>query len=114
MLWTDVLMRQKFTAFGAAQFLRDLTAIFALVERYIPGGLGPLASLDDAVRLLNLPVEPPKSQEGEEAGMSLKQATDRVFTDNAEAKQVLEELSIETLTPANARHILQRRVENEV
>ncbi|KAL2752095.1 hypothetical protein ACRALDRAFT_2044914 [Sodiomyces alcalophilus JCM 7366] len=114
MLWTDVLMRQKFTAFGAAQFRRDLNAIFALVEIYIPGGLGPLASLDDALLLLTLPVQPAKSEEGEETGMSLQQATDRVFTDNTEAKGVLEELGIETLTPANARHILQRRVENEV
>ncbi|ROT35827.1 RINT-1 family protein [Sodiomyces alkalinus F11] len=114
LLWTDVLMRQRFTALGAAQFRRDLNAIFALVERYIPGGLGPLASLDDALLLLNLPVHPAKPQEGEEACLSLKQATDRVFTDNAEAKRVLEELGIETLTPANARHILQRRVENEV
>jgi len=48
----------------------------------------------------------------EGAGLSLKEASDRVFTDNTEAKKVLEELDIEILTPANARHILQRRVEN--
>jgi hypothetical protein len=99
-------MSHKFTASGAAQFARDVHAISALVERYIPDGSGSLGSLSDALRLLNLPLE---AQEG---GMSLKRATDRVFTDNAEAKKVLEELEVVTLTPANARQILQRRVEN--
>ncbi|KAG7293774.1 hypothetical protein NEMBOFW57_003831 [Staphylotrichum longicolle] len=105
-LWSDVLMNHKFTASGAAQFLRDVQAISALVERFIPDGSGSLGSLSDALRLLNLPVD------GPEGAMSLKQATDRVFTDNAEAKKVLEELDVDSLTPANARQILQRRVEN--
>lgn len=108
-------MRQNFTAYGAAQFLRDLNAIFSLVDRYIPNGLGPLANLHDALRLLTLPVTPPQAPEGGAAttGLSLKQATDRAFTDNEEARLVIEELGIETLTPANVRHILQRRVENK-
>lgn len=107
MLWGEVLMRQSFTAFGAAQFARDLNAIFALVERYIPNGVGSLGILADALKLLNLATEP------QDGTLSLKDATDRVFTDNAEAKKILEELDIDTLTPANARHILQRRVENK-
>ncbi|KAK4032279.1 RINT1-like protein [Parachaetomium inaequale] len=106
-LWSDVLMSHRFTASGAAQFSRDLHAVAALVERFIPDGSTALGSLTDALRLLNLPVDP---QEG--GGMSLKKATDMVFTDNAEAKKVLEELDIDSLTSANARQILQRRVEN--
>ncbi|KAH7362080.1 RINT-1 family protein [Plectosphaerella cucumerina] len=105
-LWGDVLMRHTFTGLGAAQFMRDFNAICSLVERYIPNGLSSLASLHDALRLLTLPVAPADGQ------VSLKEASDRVFTDNQEAKAVLEQLGIETLTPANARHILQRRVEN--
>ncbi|KAH6686818.1 RINT-1 family protein [Plectosphaerella plurivora] len=105
-LWGDVLMRHTFTGLGAAQFMRDFNAICSLVERYIPNGLSSLASLHDALRLLTLPVAPADGQ------VSLKEASDRVFTDNKEAKAVLEQLDIETLTPANARHILQRRVEN--
>ncbi|KAK4224557.1 RINT1-like protein [Podospora fimiseda] len=97
-LWSDVLMSHKFTAIGAAQFRHDLRAISSLVERYIPDGSSSLGSLSDALRLLNLE--------------SIKEATDRVFTDNAEAKKLLEELEIDSLTPANARQILQRRVEN--
>ncbi|KAK3305802.1 TIP-1 family-domain-containing protein [Chaetomium strumarium] len=105
-LWSDVLMGQKFTASGAAQFMRDVQAISVLVERFIPDGSSSLGSLSDALRLLNLPTEAP------EGAMSLKRATDMVFTDNNEAKKVLDELEIDSLTPANARHILQRRVEN--
>lgn len=99
-------MNHRFTASGASQFARDLHAISSLVERYIPDGSSSLGSLSDALRLLNLPVD---VQEG---AMSLKRATDMVFTDNSEAKKVLDELEIDLLTPANARQILQRRVEN--
>jgi hypothetical protein len=106
MLWTDVLMSNKFTASGAAQFKHDLRATTSTVERYIPDGSSSLGSLCDALRLLNLPVE------AEEGGISLQQATDMVFTDNTEAKKILEQLEIDSLTPANARQILQRRVEN--
>jgi len=106
MLWSDVLMSQSFTTFGAAQFSRDMHAIFALVERYIPDGSAAMTTLSEGVKLLNLPVE------AAEGGVSLKQASDMVFTDNATAKKLLEDLEIDSLTPANARHILQRRVEN--
>lgn len=99
-------MSQSFTTYGAAQFARDLHAIFSTVERYIPDGSGSLRSLEDAVKLLNLPIEP------QEGVTSLKQATDRVFTDNTQAKKLLEELELDSLTPANARQILYRRVEN--
>ncbi|KAL1849380.1 hypothetical protein VTK73DRAFT_9890 [Phialemonium thermophilum] len=108
MLWSEVLMSRSFTAFGAAQFLRDLHSLVSLVERYIPAGSSPLDVLGDAVRLLNLPV----GTEATEAAVSLQQATDRVFTDNTEAKKLLEDLGINSLTPANARQILRRRVEN--
>jgi hypothetical protein len=108
MLWSDVLMSQSFTTFGAAQFARDVHAVFAVVERYIPDGSAAMTTLAEGVKLLNLPVEAPEGS----GAVSLKQASDMVFTDNATAKKLLEDLEIESLTPANARHILQRRVEN--
>ncbi|TLD29102.1 hypothetical protein PspLS_03343 [Pyricularia sp. CBS 133598] len=109
-LWHDVLTRHSFTAFGAAQFMRDLHAVVALVERYIPEGGGlALARVQEGVRLLNLPMEADAS--GKAAAVTLRQASDRVFKDNEEAKRLLEELGIDLLSPTNARHILQRRVE---
>ncbi|KAK0713099.1 TIP-1 family-domain-containing protein [Lasiosphaeria miniovina] len=106
MLWSDVLMSHRFTASGAVQFARDLRALCSLVERFIPDGSGALGGLTDALRLLNLPIA------AEEGVMSLRKATDMMFTDNAEAKKALEEMDIDSLTPAHARQILKRRVEN--
>ncbi|KAI1807473.1 TIP-1 family-domain-containing protein [Daldinia bambusicola] len=105
-IWTTVLMAQSFTMLGAAQFARDLEAIASLVDHNIPDGSIALGTLQDGVRLLSLPLE------ATDGVMSLRQASDRAFTDNAEAKKLLTELDIESLTPANARKILQRRVEN--
>ncbi len=106
MLWGEVLLRQNFTTLGAAQFVRDLQAVFSLVDRHLPDGSLIMGTLQDGAQLLNLPIE---SSTG---GITLQQATDRVFTDNMEAKKTLAELDLESLTPTNARKILQRRVEN--
>lgn len=107
-LYENVLAANRFTTLGAAQFLRDVHAIFSMVDRYIPDGSAAMAFLADAVRLLNMPLA---VAEGE-VGMTLKQASDRVFTDNSEARKVLEELGIELLEPQHARRVLQNRVEN--
>ncbi|EFY89256.1 RINT-1 family protein [Metarhizium acridum CQMa 102] len=113
LLWTSVLLKQSFTTLGAAQFAHDGGAVFSLVERYIPGGSGALESLREGMQLLNLSTAAPTdSAEGSASGLTLKEASDRVFTDNDEARKVLEELGLHVLTPVNARHILQRRVEN--
>lgn len=114
LLWADVLMRQSFTTFGAAQFARDVGAVVSLAERYLPSGAGHLSGLQEGLVLLNLPVVDADGDGDGRDGrrLMLKEASDRVFTDNTEAKKVLEELGIEGLTPANARNILQRRVEN--
>ncbi|KAI0468212.1 RINT-1 family protein [Xylaria cf. heliscus] len=105
-LWGDILMKQNFTTLGAAQLVRDLQAVFSLVDRYIADGSLIMGALQDGAQLLNLPIE---STNG---GITLQQATDRIFTDNTEAKRTLAELDLESLTPVNARKILQRRVEN--
>ncbi|KAL7810085.1 TIP-1 family domain-containing protein [Trichoderma aethiopicum] len=106
LLWSSVLTRQTFTTLGAAQFAHDCASIFSLVDRYIPNGSAALEALREGLVLLNLPA----AAEGE--GMTLKQASDRAFRDNDEARRVLEELELVALTPLNARQILQRRVEN--
>ncbi|KAI2465961.1 TIP-1 family-domain-containing protein [Annulohypoxylon bovei var. microspora] len=106
LLWANVLITQNFTTLGAAQFMRDLEAIASLVNRHIPDGSAAFSTLQDGLKLLNLPLE------AEDGNVSLQQASDRVFTDNTEAKKLLAELGLESLTPANARKILQRRVEN--
>lgn len=94
--------------------------MFATVDRYVPdGSASAMAFLGDAVRLLNLPVDRDPGGQGEEGqaegvggAMTLKQASDRVFMYNEEARAVLEELGIDTLEPTHARRVLQNRVEN--
>ncbi|RDA87038.1 hypothetical protein CP532_3221 [Ophiocordyceps camponoti-leonardi (nom. inval.)] len=108
MLWNGVLMRQSFTTLGAAQFLHDGSAIFALVDRYMTGGPSALEALCEGMRLLNLPVV----DGGGGSVVTLKEASDRAFTNNDEARKLLEVLGFDALTPMNARQILERRVEN--
>ncbi|KAI2603419.1 RINT-1/TIP-20 [Hypoxylon fragiforme] len=105
-LWSSILMAQSFTTLGAAQFMRDLETITSVIDQHILDGSAALGALLDGAMLLNLPLE----ASGEE--ISLQQASDRIFTDNTEAKKLLAELGLGSLTPANARKILQRRVEN--
>lgn len=105
-LWSGVLLRQNFTLLGATQFMRDVQAILSLVDRHISEGSAAMLQLEEGARLLSLPME------AEQGGATLKEASDRMFTDNAEARKALEELGIHSLDPASARRILQRRVEN--
>ncbi|KJZ76781.1 hypothetical protein HIM_03658 [Hirsutella minnesotensis 3608] len=107
-LWNGVLVRQSFTTLGAAQFSHDGSTIFALVDRYIPGGSATLTTLREGILLLNLPTA---TEEGPD-GVTLKEASDRAYTNNNEARTLLEELGLGALTPMNARHVLERRVEN--
>ncbi|KAF4126036.1 RAD50-interacting protein 1 [Geosmithia morbida] len=112
-LWNEVLLRQNFTASGARQFLYDGRAIVTLVDRYTAGsggGAAAMAALLEGMRLLSLPVEANGADDCHV--MTIKRASDGVFTDNDEARKVLEELGLSELTPQNARYILQRRVEN--
>ena len=108
MLWTEVLVKNKFSTYGAAQFLRDVRGVASVVDGPVPNASAHLTGLLEGLKLLNLPLEP------KEGLMSVKQATDRVFRDNSEAKVVLAELDIDLLTPANARNILPRRIEGHI
>ena len=107
-LWNGVLLKQTFTTLGAAQFATDCGAIFNLVDRFIPNGSAPLDGLREGLVLLNLSAK----ADPDSPKVTLKTASDRAFTNNDEARGVLEELGLESLTPASARYILQRRVEN--
>ncbi|PHH62196.1 hypothetical protein CDD82_2027 [Ophiocordyceps australis] len=104
-LWNGVLLRQTFTTLGAAQFAHDGAAIFSLIEHYIPGASAALNALRQGLQLVSLPAEPTN-------GISLKEASDRAFASNQEARGMLQDLGLGALTPMNARHILERRIEN--
>ena len=99
-------MRENFTRNGAAQFYRDLSATWSLIDNYINDGsssdLG-MPKLREAATLLNLPE---KAQDGL---MSFTDASDRAFASNAGATGVLEELNFKNLTYNEVRLVLGRR-----
>jgi hypothetical protein len=101
-LWNDILMRQRFSTLGAAQFASDVFAITSVINEYIPHGpksVYSMPKMKEALRLLSLPV------------VDVRQAYERVMVSNAEAKKVVEELEFTTLTHHEARQVLERRVE---
>lgn len=110
LLWNGVLMKHQFTTLGAIQFAHDGQALAAVIERHLPGGSSALEELREGMTLLQLPIALP--EEGAVSGLTLKQASERAFTDNDAARTLLEEMQLQSLTPVNARHVLQRRVEN--
>ncbi|KFY10064.1 hypothetical protein V492_05220 [Pseudogymnoascus sp. VKM F-4246] len=105
-IWRDVLMREKFTRNGAAQFYRDLSATWSLIDNYIANGsssdLG-MPKLREAATLLNLP------DTAQDGLMSFTDASDRAFASNAGATGVLEELHFKNLTYNEVRLVLDRR-----
>ncbi|KAK8091643.1 hypothetical protein PG997_002004 [Apiospora hydei] len=121
-LWSNVLLRQNFTTLGAAQFMRDVLAIKSLVDRHIPEGSAALAQLKEGVRLLSLPPvvvvvgEATTAGDGGDGGDENGNGDNGSFSperdQRSHARRALEDLGIQTLEPASARRILQRRVEN--
>lgn len=107
LLQRDVLLKQSFSSFGATQFKHDVAAIFSLVDSFIPGGSAALPVLRDSVILLTLPDE----SEDEDLP-SFGEASSKAFTSNEDARSVLEKLHLTSLTPALARSVLERRIEN--
>lgn len=120
-IWSDVLMREKFTRLGAAQFYRDLAAVWEMIDMYIPDGssssLG-MPRLREACILLNLPERSSRrASEGlassvagsDDGRMTLEEATEKVFADNTMAKEVLDRLGFKNISPQEARQVLDRR-----
>ncbi|KAJ2904561.1 hypothetical protein MKZ38_007760 [Zalerion maritima] len=103
LLWNQVLFHHNFTTLGAKQLTRDLAALTTLVALHIPAD--HFAVVREGVSLLSLPLEAAEDE------LNLKDAYDRIFSGNAEAREALGELGLLRLTPTNARNILQRRVE---
>ena len=119
-LWDTVLMRNNFSTYGSAQFLRDVSAICEVIDRYIGLGQGEagMRKLREAVELLTLPIRA-EEKEGEgvegEAGMgkvlTIWDVEKRMFLSNESAREVLEELGMNALAESEARNVLERRIE---
>lgn len=118
-LWDNILLRHSFSTAGAAQLQADVSAIGEVVDRWAGEGCAAagLRKAREGVALLGLPVRGARGDEaaGEDgvagAALGLWEVERRVFADNEQARAVLEELGFESLTEAEARNVLERRVE---
>jgi hypothetical protein len=98
LLWNEVLMRQQFTALGAARFALDVQAIQDVVDSSCviyrnKGAELTIPKLREGVLLLNLPVDQSK----------------QLFETGAD--ELLVKLGFSRLTKLEARSILQSRME---
>ncbi|KAJ5727499.1 hypothetical protein N7493_005319 [Penicillium malachiteum] len=120
-IWDNVLTRNNFSAAGATQLASDVEQLCSMVDTtlgvagHAGGSLLILNKLNEGLRLLNLSPSVDESNEtsGENGSFlpDLWDVEQRLFKDNESARAVLAELDIETLTAAEARSVLERRVE---
>ena len=111
-VWDSVLSRHNFSTTGVAQLQCDVEHLWAVFNRYAGKGQGRLGMrrLADALILIGLPVEGGTEQQSEKQ-INIREVESQVFDNNESARNVLEELGLDTLTESDARTILQRRVE---
>ncbi|EON66989.1 hypothetical protein W97_06105 [Coniosporium apollinis CBS 100218] len=125
-LWDGVLMRHRFSAAGAAQLAADFAALCAAIDNVCGTGVAErgMRRMGEAVGLVGLRasrgqaggMQDGEEEEGEEAGererrLGLWEVERRLFANNESAREVLEEFGVERLSEAEARHVLERRVE---
>lgn len=120
-IWDNVLMRNTFSTTGASQLACDVDNICKVVDMATGNEMesrSVMRKLEDGLLLLNLKIKP--AQEGhdysarggdETPDLSLWEVEKRIFANNESARSLLAELNIETLTEAEARAVLERRVE---
>ena len=116
--WDSILMRNTFSRYGSAQAARDVYAIWEVMDRHVGQNQSRLSmrKLAEGLELLNMPLkygqdvkqdaQPPETENEE-----ILDVEKRMFRDNESARDVLEELNMETLSESEARSLLEKRIE---
>jgi hypothetical protein len=116
-------MRNNFSETGAAQLASDIDHLCSVVDNalgvagHVGGSTRIVKKLNEGLRILNLSAATDPSAENaenaEEAGtaLGLWDVEKRLFKDNESARAVLAELEIDSLAEAEARSVLEKRVE---
>ena len=114
-LYDHVMLRYTFSTSGAQQFQRDVEVVWETVDRYLGEGQGEMGMrrLREGLVLLNLPVMKVGEQGGDSgaSGLGSRVVEERLFRSNESGREVLDELGLEVLSEAEARKVLERRVE---
>ncbi|RAO64460.1 uncharacterized protein BHQ10_000472 [Talaromyces amestolkiae] len=122
----NVISRHSFSAAGVSQLMSDIDHLCGVIDSALghhsssaayQGEAGRvMRKLSESLVLLGLRIKPQstKSDENNETygvELGLWEVERRLFANNESAREVLSELEIETLTEAEARAILEKRVE---
>ncbi|KAL4946138.1 hypothetical protein BDV06DRAFT_235370 [Aspergillus oleicola] len=117
-IWSNVLLRNTFSATGAAQLTSDIDHLHSVVDAALGSAVQAggskviLQKLNEGLLILNLESQSPEESEaGYDKGLGLWAVEKRLFKDNESAREMLAELGIETLTESEARSVLEKRVE---
>jgi len=120
-MWDSVLIRHSFSTAGAGQFAADVRGLWRVIDRYAGKNQGPLsmARLSDGLRILCLPVKgeiPMDMNQDDNDGrdpwkIGLWEVERRVFASNESAREVLEDLGLESLSESDVREVIKKRVE---
>jgi hypothetical protein len=117
-IWDNVLMRNAFSATGAAQLFSDVDHICSVIDTslgvagHAGGALQIMKKLNDGLRLLQLDASPAEDgTDDADSTPGLWDVEKRLFKDNESARTALIELEVDGLTEAEARSVLERRVE---
>lgn len=117
-VWDNVLTRNTFSTTGAAQLASDVDHLCGVVDTalgvagHVGGSLRIMKKLTEGLHILNLSTSTPDSTADEPGtALGLWDVEKRLFRDNESARAVLSELEIDGLTEAEARSVLERRVE---
>jgi hypothetical protein len=112
-----VITKHTFSATGAAQIASDVDHLCGVVDSATgPSGqtgvsLQTVKKLSEGLRILCLSASGENASGSEDDALGLWDVEKRLFRDNESARGVLAELEIEKLSEAEARSVLERRVE---
>ncbi|KAL4918552.1 TIP-1 family-domain-containing protein [Aspergillus aurantiobrunneus] len=121
-IWSNVLMRNTFSASGAAQLASDIDHLYSVVDVALGpaaqagGSKSILQKLNEGLLILNLELKT-HEEDGASAetascqALGLWEVEKRLFKDNESAREMLAELGVETLAESEARSVLEKRVE---
>ncbi|KAL2860473.1 TIP-1 family-domain-containing protein [Aspergillus pseudodeflectus] len=124
-IWGNVLLRNAFSSTGALQLASDLDHLCNVVDVALGpaapagGSKGILQKMNEGLLILNLDAHAlqvigqtdESTRSEQDKALGLWEVEKRLFKDNESARDVLADLGIETLTEAEARGVLEKRVE---
>ncbi|KAL4991391.1 TIP-1 family-domain-containing protein [Aspergillus falconensis] len=124
-IWSNVLLRNTFSASGAAQLACDMDHLYGVVDAALghavqAGGSKPiLRKLNEGLLILNLEAQTTQADGEDRASaesasgkaLGLWEVEKRLFKDNESARELLADLGVDTLTESEARSVLEKRVE---